>query len=329
MFKERGLTPLLCRNRIAGKLAILLENPCRKMTREIELDQTENNQNTYFAALPESPEITFNKFTKTVGWKKASKDELIAGFVCISNETNSDWDSGYYELKENRLYDPDTKRFIYTSINSGTTLDKPEGEVIKQLEAWANGNESGIAVWISPKSELYPGAKLSIYRIAYKLNGEKTLLRSHYLFDAELKNSEDLRGLIFPEADKEKSIFEIIKWVEEKSNKNVSVNQRSQSEIYLQAARFVDLYHSGMSGAELAHQMSQSGFMGERPINCRNSSSTGSNSYDYSTTTESYGYRYANETKSWAYHIGTCARCHDSGIEVGPCEICKVCEKII
>lgn len=30
----------------------------------------------------------------------------------------------------------------------------------------------------------------------------------------------------------------------------------------------------------------------------------------------------------WTYHIGTCRHCHASGVEVGPCEICKECEKL-
>lgn len=35
------------------------------------------------------------------------------------------------------------------------------------------------------------------------------------------------------------------------------------------------------------------------------------------------------ETSSWSYHTGTCRHCHASPTEVGPCEICRHCEKIL
>jgi len=33
--------------------------------------------------------------------------------------------------------------------------------------------------------------------------------------------------------------------------------------------------------------------------------------------------------EKWQYHIGTCANCGAKNVEVGPCKICKACEKIL
>lgn len=35
------------------------------------------------------------------------------------------------------------------------------------------------------------------------------------------------------------------------------------------------------------------------------------------------------ETTAWSYHTGTCRHCHASPTEVGPCDICRQCEKIL
>ena len=174
----------------------------------------------------ESPVETFKKFANTNGWLRASKEELANDFFSISNETNLLWDSGWYESVNGRLVDPLTGKPINETLGSNPYLDGTEAGVINQLEEWFDKSESGVAVWISPKKEnYYPGEKVSIYRIAYKTSGEKALLRSHYLFEADFKNPEDLRRVIFTHDDSEENIFKIISYIDSVSKKTVSIEK--------------------------------------------------------------------------------------------------------
>jgi hypothetical protein len=268
----------------------------------------------------ESPTVTFKKFAATSGWQNASTEELTNDFLSISNETNLLWDSGWYEERDGKLIDPTTKETIESTVGSGTILDEPEKNVNRELEDWFGTHESGIAVWISPKKEgYYPGEKISIYRIGYKITGEKILLRAHNLFSANFKNPEEIRRFIFTEDDREEVIFAIIDWLENVSAKKIEIKTENSAERRKQAEYFAYQYKAGIPIDKIIFEMTQTRFLGENAISCGGSITTEPSSY---TETFTSFFR-TDEIDGW--HSGVCRVC-GSSTWVGPCSICKPCE---
>lgn len=276
----------------------------------------------------ETPTETFKKFANTSGWKNSSLESLTADFLSISFETNNEWSAGHYDFKDGKLIDPVSKRLIETMTNSGTQVDEPEQNAIQELQDWSNANESGLAVWISPREkDIYPDDYLFIYRIAYDWNGNKYLLKSQKRFEADLKNKSALRRFIFTEEDSEEAVFEIVKWAGKVSTKKLEVNLPNIKERTRQAEYYATQYRSGVSVDEIAYQMTQSRFLGETAIGCPGTSQNVSGGYSYESGTMA-GITGYQET-SWTYHSGECVNCGTKNTLVGPCSICVACEKIL
>lgn len=266
----------------------------------------------------ESPTETVRKFAQTNGWKTASPDELINDFFSISSETNLTWDQYIYEERDGTLFDPVRKRTV-----RGTAFgDSVEEGVNNQLEKWFLSNDSGIAVWISPRgngTRPYPEEKIAIHRISYKPNGQKVLLCSSHQFKTEFRNPEDIRKFIFTEDDSEESVFEIIAWLKKISEKSVELNPDDTEKRRKQAIFYANQFSNGTPIEYIVYHMEQTGFLGQNPISCGggNKTTTPSNTESL-TVIPSY-----KESLSW--HPGTCRVCGAS-TWVGPCDICKPCE---
>ena len=269
----------------------------------------------------ETPTQTLEKFAQNSAWKSEPLEVIAADFFSIGNETNLSWNPYYYEEKNGRLFDPVRKKKIAGTANG----DLIEEGINKQLEEWFLSHESGLGVWISPRGgevRPYPEEQITLYRIAYKLDGSKILLCSSCQFKADFKNPEDIRRFIFTENDQEKSVFEIISWLERTSQKEIKTELADTTEKRRQAEYYAYQYKSGVPMAEIAYRMSQDKFLGENPIGCGGTStlSTTLNSSYSETFTFNL---FSSEIDGW--HGGTCRVC---GIEtwVGPCSICKPCE---
>lgn len=275
----------------------------------------------------ELPSQTLQRFDENNSWKDLPKEVLVADFLSASGESNLVWSSYFYEEKNGKLFDPLRKTFISGSANNDTV----EENVINQIENWFTNNSSGIGVWISPRGNNlrpYPEEQITIYRIAYKTTGEKVLMFAWHQFKKEFSNPEEIRGFIFTEKDSEESIIEIINWLRNISEKPVANDQGDLKDRIKKANHYVDLYKSGVSMQEIAYQMSQTHFLGNNPIGCPTSSKTESYNY-YSNSTIFNGYSFGNESTTWEYHIGDCVNpgCERKQVDVGPCNICKICEK--
>ena len=72
----------------------------------------------------------------------------IAEVASVLAESQQGADTYYYYLKEGKLFSPTHKIPV---INS-TASEKDKG-LIRQIESWANQNQEGIALWISPPTE--------------------------------------------------------------------------------------------------------------------------------------------------------------------------------
>lgn len=203
----------------------------------------------------------------------ASTEELTADLLSIHHETNLSWDQYVYEEKDGRLFDPIRKRKIAGTANG----DEVEEGVNKQLEEWFLTHDSGIAVWISPRSSAksYPEEKIIVHRIAYELidgklneKPKKILFCASHQFKTNFKNPEELRGFIFPEEDKEESIFEIINWLVKVSQKKIETNVQNSEKRRLQAENYARQFQSGTSIEWIIYDMTQTKFLGENPISC-------------------------------------------------------------
>lgn len=80
-------------------------------------------------------------------------------------------------------------------------------------------------------------------------------------------------------------------------------------------------------GAYIERTMAKEGFrMDPQKFGCGASNTTFNSTPNISGVSE---YNFTNETTSWGYHIGDCVYCGATDTSVGPCSICKSCEKIL
>lgn len=266
----------------------------------------------------ESPPETFIRFDRNPSWKNAPENVLIADFLSANGESNLLWTPSFYEERDGKMYDPIRKMFVSGTANG----DVVEEGVITQLENWFVSHESGLGVWISPRGNgirPYPEEQITVYRIAYRWpTQQKILLFSWHQFKADFKNPEEIRSFIFTENDKEESVFEIINWLNQTSQKPVASDYGNIEERRERAEYYVFRYKSGLSMTDLAYEMGQVGFLGKNPIGC--GGVTLAQTSPYSETLRAPLF-----CNNEGWHAGTCRVC-GSSTWVGPCEICKPCE---
>ena len=269
----------------------------------------------------EAPTQTFKKYDTNVGWRESPIEVLAADFFGINNESNLFLNPAMYEERDGRMFDPVRKRLVAGSANGNTV----EEDVISQLEEWFISSESGLAVWISPRNP-YEEEQLTVYRIGYGFNPKtfetkKVLFLTSHQFKHEFKNPDEIRRFIFTEQDNEESVFEILNWLKNISEKSVQTSLEGVEERKEQARYYAELYKSGVSADDLSYQMTQTEFLGSNPFGCPPSSY-------FSTTTSFFGYSLSKE--GWEWKPGMCRPnpdgCGQYKQRVGPCQICEDCQ---
>ena len=270
----------------------------------------------------ESPVETLTRLTETSDWIDISSLEALAGDLLVSRaESKLEWFTCYYEDRGGILFEPERGPIIGT--DGGVSAQK---NFNSELQNWFLTHDSGIAVGISPKGGRFqhPDNQIQIYRIAYELidggldGVEKVLLCAFHQFSFNFKNPEEIRRFIFTEEDNEGSIFEIIDWLANISQKKIEQTINNPKEKREQALYYASLLKSGIDPREVFQQMRQFEFLGQNPIGCAPANTAGGFSYS-ETVTSTLGF----DTEGW--HGGTCRICHAS-TWVGPCNICKPCE---
>ncbi|MFH1863893.1 MAG: hypothetical protein ABIJ85_03235 [bacterium] len=268
----------------------------------------------------EAPEITVTRFIHTPAWEsEIDERSLAAQLISVSKETNREPDYCHFEVQNRILIDPVTQRSILPEIKRGTNLQEIEYQVAVQIQDWAVKNESGIAIWVSPRNNIYPCEKISIHKIAYTWDGTKVIQNSYILFDAVFRNPEELRKFIFTEKDTEKSIPEILTWIEQASKKTLNTNSSNYKETAKTAMYFAQRIRSGIPPETITREMREAGFLGQNPISCPGKSTTFSNLLESRSSISIF-----SSTEGW--HSGICRICHAPTL-VGPCSICSPCEK--
>lgn len=262
----------------------------------------------------ESPAETLERFTKTDNWLEKSSLTAIAGdLLVVWAESNLEWFPDCYEERDGTLFHP--QRGPVVGTDGG---DPAQAEFNQELENWFLTHDSGIAVGISPKGGKfnYPDNQIQIYRIAYELvkNAEgkiigerKALLVAFHQFDFDFKNPGEIRRFIFPEADREEAILEMIGWLKKISHKKVGPSATLTNEVINQAYSFASALKSGVDPREVFAQMTQTGFLGDNPIGCAPVNTTEGLIYTstFSTSALSEGFQIEGERTLYC----TCPNC--------------------
>jgi len=229
----------------------------------------------------ETPAETLQRSASDPDWLNSPTDVVANDLKSSGNESRREWDAFCYEEKNGKLFDPVRKK----NIVGVDGKDKAQKKINKELEDWFLSHESGIAVRISPSGGIwnYPDEQIEIYRIAYDFPGlQKKLFCSFHQFQANLENPEDIRQAIFPEEDSEDAIFEIIKWVEKVSQREIEINLNNVNLRSEQAYCYATMLKLGEDPMQVFQKMSQTGFLGQNPIGCGSSIQISSDSLSYS-----------------------------------------------
>jgi hypothetical protein len=251
----------------------------------------------------ESPQITTLNFFPL--WEHQGEPRLVAELISVSKETHREPDTYHFEVNNGILIDPETRKPVLSFVARNI-----EYQIAERLQSWASENDEGLAYWISPRSREYPCEKIIIHRIAYTWDAKKVVQNCAILFDGELGNPEDLRKTLFMVEDKEETLLGILTWLGKVTTKKVECGN-GRGDFKEKAVHLAKRILKGESRYSIVNEMQKSGFLGNNPISCRRS---------FSDLTVS------RSSLSYEYHQGTCCLCHKKN-EVGPCNICKDCEK--
>jgi hypothetical protein len=264
----------------------------------------------------ENPQITTSGFIDT--WRTQDHNRLVAELISVNRETERKPDVFHYDMTNGKLTDPETGRPILEFIAPGV-----EKVIARELEVWADSVDEGVAFWISPKLHgKYPCNKILIHNIAYGPHGGKVVLNSVVLFDGDLKNPEELRKTLFTAEDNEKTFNDILMWLESVSKQKV-VNTPVSTHIVQQADYFAEQIRTGIDQRLIIEEMQESGFLGNNPISCPTRNQTFS-SFTVSRAKVEISTESITTTETWTND--TCRVCNKFTM-VGPCKICKPCEK--
>ncbi len=230
----------------------------------------------------ESPKDTVTRFSKS--WSSQNPESLLAELVSISKETNRKPDNYFFFVRNNTLIDPNTNNAVLDFVEEGV-----EKNVARDLQEWASKTEEGIALWISPKEEnIYPCPKVIIHRIAYNQGGEKIVLNSAILFEAEIENPEYKRKTLYILPDKELNIYKILNWVERKSGQETNLEPKTDL-TYSKAIYYRNQIQIGIPIHLVIDDMQRNGFLGEKSISCAGSASNSLNILGLKTLSSDIG----------------------------------------
>jgi len=274
-------------------------------------------------ANPESPAETTLRFINS--WSTKVSPRLESELLSLSNETNRKPDLYSFEISQEGLIDPKTKRLVKEFILKNSPIQKAEHEVFENLEKFAIQQDEGLTLWLSPPSTEYPCAKAIFSRIVYDLKGNKHLANSAILFGNQDTDCSGIIPSLEPDIDIRKSLFvldenddatfaQIIKNIENYTKINSdNINQNN----LFQAKLFAGMIEKGMAPDLIVEKMIKTNFLGQFPISCPN--------VNLASNVLLLNSRVFNLVNS-EFKPGVCRVCHQH-THVGPCSICNECEQ--
>jgi hypothetical protein len=203
-------------------------------------------------------------------------------------------------------------------------------EFNNELQNWFLTSDEGLAIGISPKGGKFkhPDNQLQIYRIAYEwitndqgqiTDQKKVLFCAFHQFDYDFANPEEIRRFIFPQADSEEAVIEIIKWLKTVSKKKVEDSLTNYGHNTKLAYHYANQLKNGIDPNVVFNQMKQNDFLGNNPIGCAGVNVSGGFGY-----TETMTMNLTPEGGKFVKNCGACGVAINAVIHAGyQCSSCK------
>ncbi|KKU57468.1 MAG: hypothetical protein UX80_C0015G0002 [Candidatus Amesbacteria bacterium GW2011_GWA2_47_11b] len=262
-----------------------------------------------------------------------------------------------FKIKNGHVIDPKSGKEVTEELKWESTLDIVEGMGMINFYNYLVDHEDSVVICASPSEGISPyiegrvniGVRkrddIEFYGIPTKLNPEELLdfvLRVSEFSDAKIPNKPDFLRLnpipifipnneniwkflenIAPlDSNAWQAIFEGKPWeMKARSEKDAELTVKSAAYLFTEAKTPRDFV---LIGAYVERNMQRLGWELDK-AGCPgvfNSELLGSDNSGF--TKDVFGN--TRET-TWEYHTGSCLVCGTSNIPVGPCKICKICEK--
>lgn len=268
--------------------------------------------------------------------------QLVENIASDSHETRRIPDPYIFLVKDKKLLTPNGA-IIENNIRNDSSLDSAELKAFLEIQSWAESSSEGTAFWFSPP---FPGkydkGKVVASQILHDYDKQKILFNRNIVLDVNTKTillianniseitSSDLitdpellrQTPIFSKHDQLKALLdEISAYTDQNRMVEKGTDIDSKIETYsklLVIEKMSGLLYSNTSDSQYlyAHQIAKDqGLIGKHIGSC------GSNKLSaFEAFSEGGG------QEKWDYHSGVCRVCGNS-TEVGPCSICRTCEK--
>jgi len=231
-----------------------------------------------------------------------------------SLETQRIPDPWPYVVKYGKLYSPVTGEPAENSITRNNSIEESEYRAFRQIQGWAVEAEGGTAVWISRASRHDLSTKIVLSEIAYTLS-EKQLFNRGVCLDmddagclsfakrlglaTDITAEELVANPVFPRLTMPELVAIVSEYVPR------------QAELIVKGEDLVI-----KENLKAAIALGRPAPMGPYNSSCGPGANSAFNAM----------YSNSQHSENWSYHSGICRVCGES-TSVGPCNICKVCEK--
>lgn len=247
-------------------------------------------------------------------------------------------------------------------LRNETAQDKLENQAVSGLIDWAKRNESGTAIWISSPSEEYSESRFIIFTLATE-GGQKVVtwrpicgkqdkffclsiseqIAAFSTIDLPpLISTDDLRKTLIPFDPKpypdwitlmEDLFGKSAIWEKIRNGDDIKerlATTKVAEEIIGKNIANISSVHTFREqltvGARLEREAERYGLRMQASGSCGISNIMAVNSLNSEGPFASFYSGNINSKEKWEYHEGTCRICGKE-VEVGPCKICRVCEK--
>jgi len=300
-------------------------------------------------------------------WKEKTSQQIVEDFASAlleQRESSLEERITFYRLEVNSEGKLESPSFglVEKHLRDETELDKLENESVIKLTKWANNEEEGTAIWISPRSEIYDESRFVIFEIETSQN-KKTLncravcgkqdqkdclaiaeqLLAFSNLEKGLEEIDELRANIIPliiqrpynnwlelleDTIYAPEVWQAIKCGEDRKEKEKALNvaekivKKNLHNIY-QAQNFEKI----IVGARMEEEASRAGYKLQESGSCGISNSRALKNTGRLSSPFNFFFSGGKSEGKWEYHLGSCRVCHAESVEVGPCSVCKICER--
>lgn len=268
--------------------------------------------------------------------------QLVENIASDSHETRRFPDPYIFLIRDKKLLTPNGG-IIENNIRNDSDIDSAELKAFMKIQDWAESCDKGTAFWFSlPFWGKYDKGKVVASQI-YNLGGEKILFNRAIDLDVDGKtiisianNISEITGsdlITDPELLRQTPIFsgrdllkvlldEISPYTDQNQmvEKGTDIDSKIETYSKLQVIeKMSGFLYSNTSDSQYsyAHQIAEEqGLIGKHIGSCGQSGKLSA----FEAFSEGGG------QEKWEYHSGVCRVCGNS-TEVGPCSICRTCEK--